>query len=188
MVVLHGTGRQVTSLAKAFASDPIHMVTMATKFPPEFLQAVKEQTVMSGMEEELDSAPTGDCPQEPSEAQVTTAFPQPEGFHDFKNAEFPETTDVDAMAVQIWEFLAKGAQQTDAARQAFEQEINNFWAGREDLHEEMKLLHTDRVDSRSIDRMVEESIALRLRSINSNMLGVVSTLASIRDVQQSSAD
>ena len=35
--------------------------------------------------------------------------------------------------------------------------------------------------------MVEDSIASQLRSINSDMLGVVSTLASIRDVQQSSA-
>ena len=51
----------------------------------------------------------------------------------------------------------------------------------------MKLLHADRVDPQSIDGMVEESIALRLRTINSNMLGVVSTLASIRDVQQSLA-
>ena len=52
----------------------------------------------------------------------------------------------------------------------------------------MRLIHADRrVDPQSIDGMVEESIALRLRSINSNMMGVVSTLASIRDVQQSSA-
>ena len=95
--------------------------------------------------------------------------------------------DLDATAVRIWEFLAKGAQQADAARQAFEQEVKDFWAEREDLHEDMKLFHADRVDLRSIDGMVEESIASRLRSINSDMLGVVSTLASIRDVQQSSA-
>ncbi len=35
--------------------------------------------------------------------------------------------------------------------------------------------------------MVEDSIASRLRAINADMLGVVSTLASIRDVQQSLA-
>ena len=58
---------------------------------------------------------------------------------------------------------------------------------REELHKDMRLLHADRVDPWSIDGMVEESIALRLWSINSNMMGVVSTLASIRDVQQSSA-
>ncbi len=103
------------------------------------------------------------------------------------NVEFPETTDLDATAVRIWEFLEKGARQADAARQAFEQEINNFWAEREDIHEDTKLLHADRVDPRSIDGMVEESIASRLRLINSDMLGVVSTLASIRDVQQSLA-
>ncbi len=142
---------------------------------------------MSGMGEEQDSAPTGDRPREPSEAQVTTVFPQPRGFHDLLNAEFPETTDLDATAVHIREFLAKRAQQADAARQAFEQEINNFWVEREDIHEDMKLLHADIVDPRSTDGMVEESIASRLRSINSDMLGVVSTLASIRDVQQSSA-
>jgi hypothetical protein len=82
---------------------------MATKFPPEFLQAVEEQMVMSGMGEELESAPTGDRPQVPRKAQVTTAFPQPGGFHDLLNAEFPETPDLDARAVRIWEFLAKGA-------------------------------------------------------------------------------
>ena len=35
--------------------------------------------------------------------------------------------------------------------------------------------------------MVEDSIASRLRAINADLLRVVSTLASIRDVQQSSA-
>jgi hypothetical protein len=103
------------------------------------------------------------------------------------NAEFPETPDLDATAVRIRGFLEKGAQQADAARQVFEQEIHNFRAEREDLHEDMKLLHADRVDPRSIDGMVEESIALRLRTINSDMLGVVPTLGSIRDVEQSSA-
>ena len=113
----------------------------------------------------------------PHEAPVTTAFPQPEGFHDLLNAEFPEMPDLDYTAVHIRGFLAKGARQVDAARQAFEQEIHDFRAGREDLHEDMNLLHADRVDPRSIDGMVEESIASRLRTINSNMLGVVSTLA-----------
>jgi hypothetical protein len=146
---------------------------------------MEEQTVMSGMGWELDSTPTGDHPQETREAQVTTAFPQPGSFHDLLNAEFPETTDLDATAVHIWEFLTKGAQQADAARQSFEQEIKDFWVEREDLHKDMKVLHADRVDPWSIDGMVEESIASQLRLINSDMLGVVSTLASIRDIQQS---
>ncbi len=54
---------------------------------------------------------------------------------------------------------------------------------REDLHEEMRLLHADCVNPRSIEGMVEDSIASRLRAINADMLGVVSTLALIRDVQ-----
>jgi hypothetical protein len=58
MVVLRALGRRVTPLANAIASDPTHTVAMATKFPPEFLQAVEEQTVMLGMGEELESAPT----------------------------------------------------------------------------------------------------------------------------------
>ena len=187
MVALRATGRQFTPLTKSIATDPIHMVKMATKFPPEFLQEMEEQTVMSGMGWELDSKPTGDHPQETREAQATTAFPQPGSFHDLLNAEFPETTDLDATAVHIWEFLAKGAQQADAARQSFEQEIKDFWVEREDLHKDMKVLHADRVDPWSIDGMVEESIASQLRLINSDMLGVVSTLASIRDIQQSLA-
>ena len=64
MVVLRATGQRVTPLAKAIASNPIHTATMATKFPPEFLQAVEEQTVMLGMGEELDSAPTSGCRRE----------------------------------------------------------------------------------------------------------------------------
>ena len=51
----------------------------------------------------------------------------------------------------------------------------------------MRLLHADRVDPRSIEGIVEDSIASRLRAINDDMLGVVNTLASIRDVQQLSA-
>jgi hypothetical protein len=103
------TGRWITPLANAFLSDSIQTVAMATKFPPEFLQAVEEQTVMLGMGEELDSAPTGDCPRVPREAPVMPAFPQPEGFHDLLNAEFPEMPDLDDAAVRIREFLAKGA-------------------------------------------------------------------------------
>ena len=159
MVVLRATGQRVTPLAKAFASEPIHTVAMATKFPSEFLQAVEEQTVMSGMGEELDSAPTGNRPQESSKAQATMAPPQPGGFHDMLNAEFPETPDLDATAMRIRGFLEKGVRQADAACQAFEQEIHDFRAEQEDLHEDIKLLHADRVDPRSIDGMVEESIA-----------------------------
>ncbi len=187
MVVLRATGQRVTPLAKAFASNPIHTVAMATKFPPEFLQVVEEQTVMSGTGEELDSAPTVNRHQESSKDPVMTAPPQPGSFHELLNAEFRATPDLDAMAVRIWGFLEKGAQQADAVHQAFEKEIHNFRAEQEDIHEDMRLLHADRVDPRSIDGMVEESIALRLQTINSNMLGVVSTLASICHVQQSLA-
>ena len=75
----------------------------------------------------------------------------------------------------------------DAARREFETELHNFWVEREEIHEDMRLLHADRVDPRSIDGIVEDSIASRLRAINADMLGVVTTLALIRDVQQSSA-
>ena len=64
--------------------------------------------------------------------------------------------------------------------------VNDFWAEREDLHKDMRLLHADRVDPWSIDGMVEESIALWLRLINSDVMGVVLTLASISKMQQSS--
>jgi hypothetical protein len=116
-----------------------------------------------------------------------TELPQPGGFQDLLNEELPETTALDATAVQIWGFLTKGARQADAACQEFEQVVKEFRAEREDLHEDMQLLHADRVDPRSIDAMVEESIASQLRLINSNVMGVVSTLALISEVQQSSA-
>jgi hypothetical protein len=60
MVVVRARGRRVTPLANAIVRDPINtvaMATMATKFPPKFLQAVEEQTVMSGMGEELKQQP-----------------------------------------------------------------------------------------------------------------------------------
>jgi len=188
MVVLQATGQQVTPLANAIASNPIHMVvmaTMATKFPPEFQQAVEDQTVMLGMWEELESAPTSGSHRESREDPITTEPPQPGGFHDLLNSEFPVTPDLDTTAMQIWGFLENGARQADAARQEFDKEIHDFWVEREDLHEDMQLLHADRVDPRSIEGMVEDSIASRSQVINTNMLGVVSTLASIRDVQQS---
>jgi hypothetical protein len=101
MVASRTTGRRFTPLIKAIASDPIRTVTMATKFPPEFLQELEEQTVMSGMGGGLDSKPTGDHHQETRAAPVTTEFPQPGGFQDLLNAEFPETTALDATTVRI---------------------------------------------------------------------------------------
>ena len=180
-------GTTVTPLANAIVSNPIHTVAMAMKFPPEFLQAVEEQTVMSGMGEELESAPTSGRHHESHKDPITTVPPQPGGFHDLLNSKFPATPDLDATAMQIRGFPEKGARQADAARHEFDKEIHDFWMEREDLHEDMRLLHADRVNSWSIEGMVEDSIALRLRAINANMLGVVSTLASIRDVQQSLA-
>ena len=146
MVVLRATGRQVTPLANAIASDPIHtvaMTTMAMKFPLKFLQAVKEQTVMSGMGEELESAPTSGSHRESREDPITMEPPQPGGFHDLLNSEFPATLDLDTTAMQIWGFLEKRARQADAVRQEFDKEIHDFWAEREDLHEDMRLLHAD---------------------------------------------
>ncbi len=142
---------------------------------------------MSGMGEELESAPTSGSHRESREDPITMEPPQPRGFHDLLNSEFLATPDLDATAMQIWGFLEKGARQADAASQEFDKEIHDFWAEREDLHEDIRLLHADQVDPRSIEGMVEDSIASRLRAINADMLGVVSMLASIRDVQQSLA-
>ena len=143
--------------------------------------------VMSGMGGELDSEPTGDCHQETSEAHVTTELPQPGGFQNLLNEEFLENTALDATAVQIQGFLTKGVRQADAARQEFERVVKDFWAERDDLHEDMQIIHADRVDPQSIGGMVEESIAFRLWSINSDVMGVVSTLALIGKLQQSAA-
>ena len=101
LVALRATGRRITPLTKAIASNPICTVTMTMKFPPEFLQEMEEQTVMSGMGGELDSKSTGDHQQETGEAHVTTELPQPGGFQDLLNEEFPENTALDATAVQI---------------------------------------------------------------------------------------
>ena len=51
--------------------------------------------------------------------------------------------DLDATAMQIRGFLEKGARQADAARQEFDKEIHDFRTEREDLHEDMRLLHAD---------------------------------------------
>ena len=115
------------------------------------------------------------------------APPQPGGFQDLLVSEFPATPDLDTTAVKIRGFLEQGARQADAARREFDTELQNFRVEWKGIHDEMRLLHADRVDPRSIDGMVEDSIASRLWAINADMLGVVSMLASIRDVQQSSA-
>jgi hypothetical protein len=116
MVFLPATGRHVTPLANAIASDPVHTVVMATTFPPKFLQAVDEQTVMSGIGEELESAPTGGGRRESRKDPVMVAPTQPGGFRDLLNSEFPATPDLDATAVRIRGFLEQGARQADAAR------------------------------------------------------------------------
>ena len=139
---------------------------------------------MLGMGGGLDPKPIGDRHQKTSEAHVTMELPQPRGFQDSLNEEFLENTALDARAVQIWSFLTKGARQVDAARQEFEHVVKDFRAEREDLHEDMQILHADRVDPRSINGMVEESIASLLRSINSDVMGVVSTLALNSKVQR----
>ena len=104
-----------------------------------------------------------------------TAPPQPGGFQDLLDSEFPAAPDLDTTAVKIRGFLEQGARQADAARREFEMELHNFRVEREEIHEDMRLLHANRVEPQSIDGMVEDSIASRLRAINANMLGVVST-------------
>jgi hypothetical protein len=108
------------------ARDPVHTAAMATKFTLNFLQAVDEQTVMSGMGEELESAPTGGSRRESCKDPVRTAPPQPGGFHDLLNSEFPAMPDLDATVVRIWGFLEQGAPQADAARREFEKELHTF--------------------------------------------------------------
>ncbi len=122
-VALRAAGRRTTPLTKAIASNLVRTVTLATKFPPEFLQEMEDQTVMLGIGGELDSKPTGNrhC-----EAHGTTGFPQPGGFQALLNDEFPEATVMDATLVQIRVFLAQGARQADAARQEFDQVITDF--------------------------------------------------------------
>ena len=158
-VALRTTGRRTTPLTQAIASNPIRTVTLATKFPPEFLQEMEDQTVMPRLEGELDSEPTGNrC----CEAHGTREFPQPGGFQALLDYEFPEAMATDATSEQIRAFLAKGARQADAARQEFDQVVTDFRAEREDLHNDMQLLHADRVGPQSIDGIVEESIASQL--------------------------
>ena len=48
-VASRATGPQTTPLTKAIAINPVRTFTLATKFPPEFLQEMEDQTVMSRM-------------------------------------------------------------------------------------------------------------------------------------------
>lgn len=135
----------------------------------------------------MESAPTGGGRRESCEDQTITAPLQPGGFQELLDSEFPATLDLDTTAVKIRGFLEQGARHADAARREFDNEIQNFRVEREELHDDMRLLHADRVDPRSVEGIVEDSIASRLQAIIDDMLGVVNTLASIRDVQKSSA-
>ena len=193
-VALRAARRRSTPLERAIANNPIHTVTLATKFPPEFLQEMEDQTVMSRIGGELDSKPTGDRRREALAGlpHGTSESPLLRGFQalmdsEWPEAKVPEATVMDVTSEQIRAFLAKGAQKADAARHEFNQVVTNFQVEREDLHKDMQLLHADQVDPQSIDGIVEESIASRPRSINSDVAGVVSMLALIRVAQQSSA-
>ncbi len=117
---LRATGRQTTPLTKDIANNLVCTVTLATKFPPEFLQEMEDQTVMSGMGGELESEPTGDRRREASE------FTQPGGFQALLDSEFPVAMATDATSEQIWAFLAKGARQADAVRKEFDQVVTDF--------------------------------------------------------------
>ena len=83
------------------------------------------------------------------------------------------------MSEQLQALVIKGAHVVDAAQQEFDQMVTDFWIEQEDQQEDMGKLHADRVDPWSIDRIVEDSIASQFRSINSNVEGVLSSLALI---------
>ena len=116
-------GRRTTPLTQAMASNLVRTVTLATKFPPEFLLEMEDQTVMLGMGGELDSKPRGD---QHREAHGTREVSPPGGFQALLNIEFPEATATGATSEQIWAFLAKGARQADTARQEFDQVVTDF--------------------------------------------------------------
>ena len=71
----------------------------------------------------MESAPTGGGRREYCEDQAITAPPQPGGFQDLLDSEFPATPDLDTTAVKIRGFLAQGARQADAARRDFDKEL-----------------------------------------------------------------
>ncbi len=111
---------------------------------------------MSGMGGELESKPMGDRCREASE------FLQPGNFQALLDSEFPVAMATDATSERIRAFLAKGARQADAVQKEFNQMVTDFRVERENLHNDMQLLHTDRVDPQSINRIVEDSIASQL--------------------------
>jgi hypothetical protein len=97
-VALRVMGRRTTPLTQAMASNLVRTVTLATKFPPEFLLEMEDQTVMLGMGGELDSKPRGD---QHREAHGTREVSPPGGFQALLNIEFPEATATGATSEQI---------------------------------------------------------------------------------------
>jgi hypothetical protein len=72
-------------------------------------------------------------------------------------------------------FMSEGAHVADRALQKFDQMVQEFFPEREDQQMKLQELHADRVDSRSIERIVDTSITSRLWKITSNMEAMVST-------------
>ncbi len=131
MVALRATGRRTTLLARAIASNPVRTVTLATKFPPKFLQEMEDQTVMSGMGGELYSEHTDDLHHEAPTVipHSTRESPQLGGFQALLDDEWLETTATDATSEQLWAVMAKSAQVADAGLQEFDQMVTDFSGG-----------------------------------------------------------
>jgi hypothetical protein len=66
LVALHTTGHRTTPLEKAITKvDTVPTSTVATKFPPEFFHVTKDQTVISGMGEDVSPAAMGNLNRKP---------------------------------------------------------------------------------------------------------------------------
>ncbi len=69
----------------------------------------------------------------------------------------------DATLAQLWAFVSEGVHVADTAFQDFNRMVQDFRLEQEEQQEDLRNLHANRVDPRSIKGIVEDSMTSRLR-------------------------
>jgi hypothetical protein len=180
LVALHTMGHRTMPLEKAITKvDTVPMSMVATKFPPEFFHATEDQTVISGMGEDVSPAAMGDFNRKPPTVipPVTRVPTRLGSFQALLDDTWPENITTNATLARLRAFVSEGARVADTALQDFDWMVQDFLLEREEQQEDLQNLYANRVDLRSIEGIVEDSMTSCLRQITSGVDAMLSTIA-----------
>jgi hypothetical protein len=148
---------------------PVETVSIMTKFPQEFLQAMDDQsTDFYGMGANMDKQVLAKTPLA-ARPSYTMATPTLDSFQTYLDSEWPASTLMDALLVHLCVFAHEGACVADRVLQESEQMVRKFKEERAEQQAEIRDLHADCMDPWSIEGIVEDSITTRLQKISNNM-------------------